>query len=98
MRAYLFRFLDDHQQTGWVGVALVPNTSALFWQIDSHGDPYNCEIQDCRDAFSWCAQLDEDTLEYRDHELHLGTFEALFETSDGWRAPPWCIPSVEKSQ
>lgn len=40
-----FRFVTEEQKpSGWYGIAVASNVSALIDKIDEHGDPYSCEV------------------------------------------------------
>ncbi len=43
MKSCLFRFLGD-ENPHWIGLAVAETEIGLFWQIDHHGDPHDCEI------------------------------------------------------
>ena len=56
MIACLFRFpfRNTMPKDHYVGMAIAPDMESLFWQIDTHGDPFDCEIavltESCRGA------------------------------------------------
>ena len=54
MKAYWFRFTNDTER--WVGLAVASDWVDLFWQIDSHGDPFSCEIKKVKGSASVCVQ------------------------------------------
>ena len=86
MIAYYFRVIDENEQpTGWVGFAAAANMVDLFWEIDKYGNPHLAEVQKAQ-SFSWCAQLNSESLEYHDHEV---TEDCESLDPDKWKKPRW---------
>jgi len=92
MAAYYFRFLDedDGKPNGWIGFVYAPSRYSLFWTIDEHGDPYQCEIKTAHRA-SYCVSYDAsegDDWELEAHEIGGSVYDAIHATK-GWRRATW---------
>jgi hypothetical protein len=86
MIAYSFRSMTQDKPSVWIGLAVAQNMKDLFWQIDSHIDPYSVEIKKM-DRGSACMLLVDngDDFEESDYEIH---GFSLPEES-GWKKPKW---------
>ena len=74
-------------------MAIAPDMESLFWQIDTHGDPFGCEIailtESCRGA-SICLRVDFSEEEDEDNtfsDVERHTFEDNQDRD--WFTPSW---------
>ena len=54
MKIYAYREKGSGKSK-WQGIAVAATHYDLFWQIDQHFDPYNCDIISFDRPFSFCA-------------------------------------------
>lgn len=74
---YDFGVVVDGEFNGWFGVVMANTLSELFWQIDTHVDPYGVKIKKRTRAFSSCKfstddDLHEDIDKLEIHETEFG--------------------------
>ncbi len=106
MIAYFFRFVDEDKPVGWFGFALAQDQDDMFWQIDEHGNPNQCEIQTTTE-FSWCGLWKPTDADYDgplqwfggafvDHEVS----ESAYGLPDAskWRKPPWLVRELKEAR
>jgi len=86
MIAYSFRAVTEDKSRVWVGFAVAQNMVDLFWQIDSHIDPYSVEIKKMYSG-SACMLLvcDGDDIDESDYEVH----GISLPEESGWKKPKW---------
>lgn len=94
MKAYWFRIVDeDGKPTGHVGLAIAPDMTELFWQIDEHYDPFACEIKKAKFG-SFCVRqkvtdYGEDEIEVENLDLELSEHTPQFDEDIGWKKYDW---------
>ena len=86
MIAYAFRFVDESDQPiGWYGFAFAQNMEELFWEIDAHGDPYQCQTKILRRGSSCFLMDDEGYIVEQEPEVYIDSFA----DSRPWKKPKW---------
>ena len=88
MIAYHFRVISDGQPNGWVGFAFASNLQELFWQIDSHADPYRVEIKKAHSGSCCVLQIHNGDDYYDETDTEI-VGHCAYDSEDDWKTPKW---------
>ncbi|CAB4242251.1 hypothetical protein UFOVP83_51 [uncultured Caudovirales phage] len=85
MKIYAYRE-QGSGKSKWQGIAVAATHYDLFWQIDQHFDPYNCDIISFDRPFSFCALTNGSGYDVRliDVELSDDVFDH-FSDEEQWK-------------